>query len=308
MCINIALSRLWPARNNYQRLAGTGVFYTRPKNVSAAYDDPDYSLFRLHYEFQHRYRDSTLPLCFKFLSFPSNILLHNYTDADIEAFNKAINEEGPISRGFWKSVETQTLSYCPETLPYATSGRWAAVAEFLVERYQLETEYLTLGGWWKDGYGCYLKYTMPVGHPIELDGQFEKGPSGLIYQVGKLAVKIPMGTRYALTIRCSDTGAHSGFVISELEWSPDGKIVYVEPRMVSLFAAPHEFPARGYFFDPEPISVPDVPDSLDGAVQLAEQIAANDGFPRPDQKVSSQHIYDALAAKHMTENFGPFGV
>src|SRR5690606_2260427 len=110
----------------------------------------------------------------------------------------------PIGRGYWKTATKKHL-YLPcfnfGAEKYCIEGNWAAVAAFFddspdtpnVKQWQTVTgESISLGGWQKDGYGCFLSFALPVGAPIELTGEgFEAGPAGLIYQIGFLGIKIP---------------------------------------------------------------------------------------------------------------------
>lgn len=314
MCINIALPAEVRVNNQGQRLAGTGVFVSQPK-ISSNYDDPvPLNICRLHFEKRHGGGWGEIPRSF-FVAQPEerNAFIQPQ-DEDVAAFKAAIMENSPVGRGFWKTA-TKKHFYLPcfdfGAEKYCTEGNWATVTR---DEKQWQTvapgESISLGCWQKDGYGCFLSFALPVGAPIELTGEgFEAGPSGLIYQVGSLGIKIPWGTEWALWIRCSDSGTHSGFLVIRLEWYTEHVAWY--PVLVSLFRAPHAFPVRGYFFEPKPCEVPDFGSDMHAAVRLAEHIAVH-GFDVPKDVVPKElpqkHVYDALAAEHTAGNLGVFGV
>lgn len=310
MCINIALPKEVRVNNKGQRLAGTGVFVSKPGG-GARYDDPvALNICRLHFEERHGGGWGEISRSF-FVAQPEerNAFIQP-EDEDVAAFKAAIMENSPVGRGYWKTATKKHL-YLPcfdfGAEKYCTEGNWAAVTR---DEKQWQTvapgESISLGCWQKDGYGCFLSYALPVGIPIELTGEgFEAGPAGLIYQVGSLGIKIPWGTEWALWIRCSDSGTHSGFLVIRLEWYTESVAWY--PVLVSLFRAPHAFPARGYFFEPKPCEVPNFGSDIHAAVRLAEHIAAHE-FAVPKDAVPKKHIYDALAAEHAAGNLGVFGV
>jgi hypothetical protein len=318
MCVNVAFDAgLW-VNNQGQRLAGTGVFVSRVKGRSASYDEPrELRLCRLHFVERHRGGWGELPREFPIAISPMG---DDWTvegcSEDVVAFKSAVMADTPLGRGFWKCAPWHYFRIPPyplgdedaaTALEACTQGQWAFVlpqapiGEPVIEF----EEDVSLGGWDKDGYGCHLSYAIPVGSPIELAGRFEPGPSGLIYQVGSLEVKIPLGTEWALWLRCSDTGAHSGFTVVKLEWGDHR--VWWRPVMVSLFGAPHDFPASGYFFDPEPLGVPAVGKSLAGAIALAEHIASH-GFTPPKREVKPLPRLEFLADAHARGEFGLFGM
>ena len=307
MCINIALPAEVRVNNQGQRLAGTGIFVSKPGG-GARYDDPvSLNICRLHFEERHNGGWGEIPRRFSVAVAPMPV----DEDEDVAAYRQAIMSDTPIGRGFWKTA-TKKYFYLPcfdfGAEKYCSEGNWAAVT--LLDEKQWQTvapgESISLGCWQKDGYGCFLSYALPVGSPIELTGEgFKAGPSGLIYQVGSLGIKIPWGTEWALWIRCSDSGTHSGFLVIRLEWYTESVAWY--PVLVSLFKAPHAFPARGYFFGPKPCEVPDFGSDIHAAVRLAEHIAAHE-FAVPKDAVPKKHIYDALAAEHAAGNLGAFGV
>jgi len=314
MCINIALPAEVRVNNHGQRLAGTGVFVSKAGG-GARYDDPvALNICRLHFEERHGGDGGgwgEIPERFSVAVAPMPV----DEDEDVVAYRQAIMSDTPIGRGFWKTA-TKKYFYLPcfdfGAEKYCTEGNWAAVAASVIPNAkQWQTvapgESISLGGWQKDGYGCFLSFALPVGAPIELTGEgFKAGPSGLIYQVGSLGIKIPWGTEWALWIRCSDSGTHSGFLVVRLEWYKSSKCVAWYPVLASMFKAPHVFPARGYFFEPEPCELPDFGSDVHAAVRLAEHIAAH-GFTIP-KELPQKHIYDALAAEHATGNSGVFGV
>jgi len=305
MCINIALPAEVRVNNQGQRLAGTGIFVSQPK-ISSNYDDPvSLNICRLHFEERHNGGWGEIPRRFSVAVAPMPV----DEDEDVAAYRQAIMSDTPIGRGFWKTA-TKKHFYLPcfdfGAEKYCTEGNWAAVTR---DEKQWQTvapgESIFLGCWQKDGYGCFLSYALPVGSPIELTGEgFEAGPSGLIYQVGSLGIKIPWGTEWALWIRCSDSGTHSGFLVIRLEWYKSSVAWY--PVLASMFEAPHAFPARGYFFEPKPCEVPNFGSDIHAAVRLAEHIAAHE-FAVP-KELPQKHIYDALAAEHAAGNLGVFGV
>lgn len=277
MCINVALIHP-PAPNYAQRLAGTGIFFSRPRGLEAAYDHPwSLMILRLHYERLHADRSLEPHWVAEYV-----LSQHLYREAeeDVKAFAQMLKEDTAFSRGFWKSRERvkwvigSIVSGTLEHIDLMTKGSWAAV----LENYKNSVEFpadekgAELGGWDKDGHGCFLSYAIPAGQRIpKLTGQFEAGPSGLIYQVGHMGIHVPRGTKFALWVRCSDSGAHSGFVVTQLFWKNNR--VEVQPVLASLFGAPHWFPAQGFFFDPEPVELPNnTEDSLMGAVNLANEI------------------------------------
>lgn len=280
MCINVALTRP-PAPNYAQRLAGTGIFFSRPRGLEAAYDDPwEFKVLRLHYERFHQDRSTEPEWGYKYALDQHLYYFRNDADPDVREFVRLVKEDTPFSRGFWKSRE-MIRGYVPAALPepeeqiqLATKGSWAIVlqSERCERDFPADEKGAELGGWDKDGSGCFLSYAIPAGQRIpELTGQFEAGPSGLIYKVGHMGIHVPRGTKFALWVRCSDTGAHSGFVVTRLFWRVNH--VSVKPILASLFEAPHWFPAQGFFFDPEPVELPNnTEDSLMGAVSLANEI------------------------------------
>ncbi len=164
------------------------------------------------------------------------------------------------------------------------------------------------GGRTKDGYGCFLAYMMPL-RPGKLEtvGGFTAGPSGLIYQVGHMAVVLD-DAEYAMYLRCSDSGAtqyacvlrkHGSRYIPVAVWTKD---------------VPHIFPVSGYFFAPEPATFPDpeffglneVGDEY--AFRLAEHILVK-GFSFGEPKTEgTKHLYDYWANMHENGDLGPFGV
>jgi len=316
MCINVALPAEVRVNNQGQRLAETGVFVSKAGG-GARYDDPVVlNICRLHFEERHGGGWGEIPRSF-FVAQPEerNAFIQP-EDEDVAAFKAAIMENSPVGRGYWKTATKKHLYLsCFDfgAEKYCTEGNWAAVAASFdtPDAKQWQTvapgESISLGCWQKDGYGCFLSYALPVGSPIELTGEgFKAGPSGLIYQVGSLGIKIPWGTEWALWIRCSDSGTHSGFLVIRLEWYESSKCVAWYPVLASMFKAPHVFPARGYFFEPEPCELPDFGSDVHAAVRLAEHIAAH-GFTIP-KELPQKHIYDALAAEHAAGNLGAFGV
>ena len=217
-----------------------GGYFISRKTIEARYDDPyAVNIARVHFPELHVERNEQIP---------DSLLIKAYTE------------------------EQKTVSIPNELIPYATKGRWAVAVDIPPRGGE---DYM--GGWYKDGYGCYLAYGIPVGQPIEFIGEgFMAGPSGLIYEVGNQNIKIPYGTKYVLYIRCSDSEHTSGFVIFKLEWKTNAKFL-AHPLLFSTFKAPHDFPATG-IFDDYPIQSPTKNDSLDAAVKLAELIAENKGF------------------------------
>jgi len=240
-----------------------GGYFISRKSIEARYDDPyAVNIARVHFPELHQNRK---------LEIPDSLPIEVYTDD-----------------GF----KQKTVSIPNELIPYATKGRWAVAVG--IPPYEEEN---CMGGWYKDGYGCYLAYGIPVGQPIEFIGEgFMAGPSGLIYEIGEQCIKIPFGTKYALYVRCSDSEKNSGFVIFRLEWVTKTKFL-AHPQLFSLFKAPHDFPATG-ILDDYPIQLPTKNDSLDAAIELAELIAEHKGFDFARDRDSEPKLpcYDYFAA------------
>jgi len=233
-----------------------GYFISR-KTIEARYDDPyAVNIARVHFPELHVERNEQIP---------DSLLIKAYTE------------------------EQKTVSIPKELIPYATKGRWAVAVGIPPHE---EEDYM--GGWYKDGYGCYLAYGIPVGHPIEFIGEgFMAGPSGMIYEVGEENIKIPFGTKYVLYIRCSDSQRNSGFIIFKLEWRTETKFL-AHPQLFSTFKAPHDFPADG-IVDDYPIQLPESEDSLDAAIKLAELIAEHKGFDFARDLEPISPCYDYIA-------------
>lgn len=238
-----------------------GGYFISRKSIKSRYDNPYayVDIARVHFPELHQNRK---------LEIPDSLPIEVYADD-----------------GF----KQKTVSIPNELIPYATKGRWAIAVG--IPPCKGEN---CMGGWYKDGYGCYLAYGIPVGQPIEFIGEgFMAGPSGLIYEVGEQNIKIPYGTQYVLYIRCSDSEHTSGFVIFKLEWKTNTKFL-AHPLLFSTFKAPHDFPATG-IFDDYPIQLPTKNDSLDAAVKLAELIAENKGFDFARDLEPISPCYDYIA-------------
>jgi len=237
-----------------------GGYFISRKTIEARYDDPyTVNIARVHFPELHVERNEQIP---------NQLHIKAYTSDE----------------------EQKTVSIPNELIPYATKGRWAVAID--IPPYEGED---CMGGWYKDGYGCYLAYGIPVGHPIEFIGEgFMAGPSGLIYEVGEQHIKIPFGTKYVLYVRCSDSEKNSGFVIFRLEWETETKFT-AYPLLFSTFKAPHDFPATG-IFDDYPIQLPTKNDSLDAAIELAELIAEHKGFDFARDSEPTLPCYDYFAA------------
>lgn len=287
MCINVAFSKNMDFSNKGQKLAGTGIFVSRAKKIKrgrACYDDPlNLKICRLHFEKRHEsgFKEA-IPVMFS-VATPFKHQERN-GDRDVIAFEKAIMESSQIGRGYWRAAHHKSFSLPPFpvheesvdgqlALEACAKGRWAFVVAEREERDKnFEEKFSTLGGWHKDGNGCHLSYAIPIGAPIEYVGEgFSPGPSGIIYDTGSLRVKIPVGTKWALWIRCSDTGKHSGFTVVRLWW--EGKTLSWYPVMVSLFRAPHIFPEEGGRQN-------SIEPTLKDVLELAEKIASDSTFSK----------------------------
>lgn len=336
MCVNMAFENL-TINNVGQKLAGTGIFASRAKKCSAVHDSPlELNICRLHFEERHKKGSwGELPRGFS-IAVP-NTDYARMDDEDAIAYRLAIMADTAIGRGYWKSIKKETFyfpaflskpghQHGPESpcqskeclqneidfelaIESCTKGRWAFVSAQLSDsRWQKveKGEAISLGEWHKDGYGCHLSCAIPVGMPVELVGEgYSAGPSGFMYQVGSLGVKIPWGTKWALWIRCSDTGAHSGFTVIGLRWDERNNQVFWYPVLASLFSAPHDFPCEGYFFGPTPVQY-ETGATLNDALGLAATIAANGGFLKTPPKLVES--YDAIAHAHSRGQLGVFGV
>lgn len=280
MCINIALPAEVRVNNQGQRLAGTGIFVSQPKG-GARYDDPvSLNICRLHFEKRHNGDWGEIPRNF-FVAQPEgkNPFLQP-GDEDVAAFRAAIMENSPVGRGYWKTCPWR-MYYLPhenwEGIKYCVKGEWAYVVSLhLPDAVFVEKgKPATLGGWYQDGYGCYLSYAIPIGSPIKLIEEKEEERDDLPI----LKVEIPRRTKYALWVRCSDSGLHSGFIVVELEWweHEGGTDIEWRPVLASLYGAPHAFPARKLCDSYEACEVPNFGEDIHAAVKLAEYISKH-GF------------------------------
>ena len=289
MCINIALPAEVRVNNQGQKLAGTGIFVSRSKG-GARYDDPvALNICRLHFEERHNGSWGEIPHRFLVARPEGRNPFIQPGDEDVTAFRTAIMEDSPIGRGYWKTCPWE-MYHLPhenhenwEGVKYCTKGEWAYVVNpspYLPDADAVFIERdkpATLGGWYQDGYyGCYLSYAIPVGGPIKIIEEERDHP------FPALKVEIPRGTKYALWLRCSDSGVHSGFIVIKLEWwdlrDGRGTNLYRKPVLASLFGAPHAFPARKLWDGYEVCEVPNFGQDIHAAVKLAEYLAKHDGF------------------------------
>ena len=278
MCINIALPAEVRVNNQGQRLAETGIFVSQPKG-GACYDDPvALNICRLHFEKRHNGDWGEIPRSFLVARPEGRNAFIQPGDEDVAAFRTAIMENSPVGRGYWKTCPWEIYHLPHEELKevreYCTKGEWAyVVSPHLPDAVFTEAgKPATLGGWYRDGYGCYLSYAIPIGSPIKL---IEEERDLSILKV-ELKVEIPYRTKYALWIRCSDSGLHSGFIVAKLEWwerKEGGTDIEWRPVLASLFEAPHAFPARGFCHNYEACEIPDFGKDIHAAVKLAEYIA-----------------------------------
>ena len=286
MCINVALPAEVRVNNKGQRLAETGIFVSQPKS-SSNYDDPvSLNICRLHFEKRHDGDWGEIPRSFLVARPEGRNAFTPWLDEDVTTFRDAIMENSPVGRGYWKTCPWQMYHLPREELKevgeYCTKGNWAYVVNpHLPDAVFTEAgKPVTLGGWYRDGYGCYLSYAIPIGSPIELVEE-EREPFNII------KVKIPWGTEYALWLRCSDSELHSGFIVAELEWwerQEGGANVYWRPVLASLFEAPHAFPAHGFCHSYEACEIPDFGKDIHAAVKLAEYIAKHGFKPNPTKQ------------------------
>jgi len=280
----------------------------------AAYDEPfKLHICRLHFESRHKEKSwEKIPINFNVAVHAGPFDRHYKDDEDVSIYRKVIMEDSSIGRGYWKSTRKEKFRILPtfkigsiqqfvsedgeflylnvddpcddyrHLIDSCTRGRWAYVLlpsserSFSIDNVK-EGESISLGEWRKDGFGCHLSYAIPVGAPIKLTGEgFHCINISLTdgYEEGYLGVEIPWGTKYALWIRCSDTDIHSGFMILYLQWFEWGK-VFCNPLLVSLFAAPHDFPIK---YGSEPTYY-ETGTELKDAIELAETINKNGGFP-----------------------------
>ena len=283
MCINVALpAEMW-VNNQGQRLAGTGVFVSKPGG-GAYYDDPvALNIYRLHFEERHGGNWGEIPRSF-FIAQPAgrNPFLQP-GDEDVAAFKAAIMENSPVGRGYWKACPWEFYRLPHENweggaiMEYCVKGEWAYVASPPLSDADEDVVFVekdkpaSLGGWYRDGYGCHLSYAIPVGSPVRLLKEEKEGNPFPV-----LKVEIPRGTKYALWVRCSDSEIHSGFIIVRLEWwdlrDGSGTNLYWKPLLASLFRAPHIFPAKKFCDLYEAREVPVFGEDIHAAVKLAEYI------------------------------------
>lgn len=271
MCFNVVFAGHKPAPNYVQRLMGEDLFFTSPKKGNVHLDHPLHlhrsQFLRAHIRARHEsgFQSTEEPYTLYYRTMPSF-----QREEGLSKFLASQRE----NKDFWRYVSNrQDIFGCSEliTIPWekASQGRWAyLIGAREIPPVYITEDYAVYGGMTKDGYGCFLSYAIPV---TKGDLETVEMPDILADRdwVSTRGVKIPRGTNYAIWIRCSDTGDHSGFIIGYLFWD-DAPAFY--PLWVSLFSAPHVFPG----IDPRGCNLPAVqgdPNDPEQALLLAECIA-----------------------------------
>lgn len=323
MCVNVIfdIPDYSPAPNMLQK----EVFFSNPRLGRG--------VLRLHFKKWHSdpsLRSETLPDA-KVVFLPNEV---NFTYND---WKSLLQDESKFKHNFLERIRPTTYRLPFSSFSRAFSVRaqktrlWALIYEWgwinmfeskpegKIRIGEGEASYslsgLRVGGWRKDGYGCWLGYLLPLlPGPVPIRGAFQAGPSGLIYQVGEMWIELPEGNYYSLWLRCSDTGKTQEAIMYYTETTKDH--ISLKPLARWLGGVPHVFPARGYFFAPEPAVLPppdryglSEPDD-EYALRVAEEILITggfDAFSKPPEKPSG-HLYDFYATLFGPGNPGPFGV
>lgn len=287
MCLTVAYGRSFRALNRAQELAGTGVFFSNPRGLKAAWDDPVQLAFgRLHWKSRHEEfvvagQGVPLPQFAEFTGYdiygPYSSLGLEHGDA-LRAFLLR-DEAGP----FWSLQPRLRLQvvgpgpyFAPIVLGQMTEqerklllgacaqGRWALV----LDGDEIPSEDgRTLGEQLVREPGCYLSYALPVAPAAKIERSQQEGAHGSWNT--SIRVVITAGQRWALWLRRSDTGAHGGLLLLLLDWGEEG--LKATPIAASLFKPQHLSP-HGWHNECATFSAE--ADTLGEALRMGEEVLA----------------------------------